>query len=414
MGKKRLTLEQVFAEDEELGLLRDKPRPRVPSTQERAARGLEEINAFIDANARLPQEGADDAERRLAIRLRHIQRNPAGYSIREEWDRYGLLPAQKDDLGSENPTQAEEQLATPDPQPTPASLDEIFASDDMGLLDGGDERLFEARHVKFEDEERTAPDFIAQQKPCADFWRFEGLLRACAADIQSGKLKTAHFQYASQIDVGDYFIVRGMLCFVASMGEDQRVNGKHNPRIRVIFDNGTEAHLLKLSLSRALYKDENGRRVIPEADSVIDRMQGITDVDKRTGTLYVLRSRAQHAALREYPELYKVGYTEDAVEERIKNATADPAFLEGEVEVVATFDCYNLNPQRFESLIHAFLSERRLSLTLTSKTGRIYEPREWFAVPLESVTTTIHAIIDGTITKYRLDPTTGRAIKKSE
>jgi len=86
--------------------------------------------------------------------------------------------------------------------------------------------------------------------------------------------------------------------------------------------------------------------------------------------------------------------------------------LESPVEIVTTFDCYNLNPQRFESLIHGFLANQRLAITLTSKQGEIYHPREWFAVPLDTAIEVVKRIVDGTIAQYRIDNVTGRLKQK--
>ena len=58
--------------------------------------------------------------------------------------------------------------------------------------------------------------------------------------------------------------------------------------------------------------------------------------------------------------------------ERIKNAENDPTYLEAPVKVLATLDCYNLNPQKVEHLIHAFLAKQRVNMTLISSKGLPY------------------------------------------
>lgn len=63
------------------------------------------------------------------------------------------------------------------------------------------------------------------------------------------------------------------------------------------------------------------------------------------------------------------------VEERIKNAVNDVAFLEAPIKILASIECYNLNPNKFESLIHGFLHAQRLKITLTGKSGKSYSPR---------------------------------------
>jgi hypothetical protein len=71
-----------------------------------------------------------------------------------------------------------------------------------------------------------------------------------------------------------------------------------------------------------------------------------------------------------------------------------------------------LNPHRFESLIHGFLSAQRLTIELTGKNGQIYRPKEWFSVPLETAREVVKRIIDGTIIQYRINNTTGQLIQK--
>ncbi|WP_216593291.1 GIY-YIG nuclease family protein [Advenella kashmirensis] len=72
----------------------------------------------------------------------------------------------------------------------------------------------------------------------------------------------------------------------------------------------------------------------------------------------------------------------------------------------------NLNPNKFETLIHGFLHDQRLTLTLMSKNGKTYSPREWFSVPLDTARDVVRRIIDGSIVHYRMDNTTNRLVKK--
>lgn len=110
--------------------------------------------------------------------------------------------------------------------------------------------------------------------------------------------------------------------------------------------------------------------------------------------------------------LIKIGYTEQTVEERTKNAERDIAFLEAPIRILASIECYNLNPNKFESLIHGFLHAQRLQMTLVGKDGKTYSPREWFSVPLDTAREVVRRIIDGSIVHYRMDNTTGRLVGK--
>src|SRR3546814_277607 len=108
-------------------------------------------------------------------------------------------------------------------------------------------------------------------------------------------------------------------------------------RLRVIYSNGTESNLLLRSLQRALYKDEAGRRITePTAGPLFADESDEEDI--ASGTIYVLRSKADHplvAANRDL--LHKIGVTGGDVARRIANAKLDPTFLMADVEIVATY-----------------------------------------------------------------------------
>ncbi|CAM5208925.1 hypothetical protein OURE66S_01860 [Oligella ureolytica] len=121
---------------------------------------------------------------------------------------------------------------------------------------------------------------------------------------------------------------------------------------------------------------------------------------------------SDNPVLKSIPNLIKIGYTEQTVEERTKNAVNDIAFLEAPVRILASIECYNLNPNKFESLIHGFLHGQRLKIRLIGKDGKAYNPDEWFSVPLDTAREVVRRIIDGSIVQYRMDNTTGRIVKK--
>ncbi|MNC40690.1 hypothetical protein D3C75_894150 [compost metagenome] len=174
--------------------------------------------------------------------------------------------------------------------------------------------------------------------------------------------------------------------------------------------------MLRRSLGRALYMEEAGRRILRDRDDTLaESFQDIrlTHRDRRTGVIYIVKSLSNKPALTQFPHLYKIGYTELTVDQRIHNAERDIAFLEAPVQKVTEFECYNMNPQRFESLVHGFLAVQRLNVDLVGKDGKYYRPREWFAVSLEVARDVINRIIDGTITQYRMDNTTGKMVKKN-
>lgn len=434
---KRRTLDDIFAEPDELGLLNvAPPRSSAPSADQRLVATLQGIEAFVTQHGREPQQDAKDlSEATLAVSLAALRRDPAKVAGLEDWDSLGLLdaspgdaedvspdaqPATTDAAGQGNGRAASEDSSTPPEQATASpdsvtSLDDIWKSDPLGLLSGGDdsvESIFDLTHVP-ESSDRDMPDEIAQRTHCDDFYRFEGLFDAVREELREGDAEALPFQMESQIDEGDIFVLNGMLCIADQVGEESVGAGrKFNPRLRVVFDNGTESNLLLRSLARALYKDETGRRIL-RRDSTFDAMQGITHHDKRTGLIYILRSLSQDPALRGIRNLYKIGYTEKELDQRIAGADRQQTYLEAPVQVVTSFECYNLDPRRFERLVHAMLHHQRINVLLLSRDGGGYRPREWFDVELDTAREIVRRIVDGTIAQYRMDNTTGRLVRKS-
>ncbi|MGN8276419.1 GIY-YIG nuclease family protein [Pseudomonas sp. BP01] len=406
-GKKRReldSLDDIFGASDEFGLLNVKPRPAPPRKNDLMASRFEEINQFIDQHGRLPYEHGENLfERQMAKRLKAILEG-SDHATLTTLDRHSLLavcePVQN--FMSAEPIAPEDVM----------SIDDILGGDHMGLLDVGDMSILDIKHVP---SEREIPDEVAQRTKCEDFWRFESVFRNLHTALKSGRAESVQFAENWQITAGDAFILNGVMCFVDEVGEEHGRGEHKDARLRLIFENGTESNMLRRSLGRALYMEETGRRILRDRDDALaESFQDIrlTHRDRRTGVVYIVKSLSNNPALAQFPHLYKIGYTELTVDERVRNAERDIAFLESPVQKVTEFECYNMNPQRFESLVHGFLAVQRLNVDLVGRDGEHYRPREWFAVSLEVAREVINRIIDGTITQYRMDNTTGQMIKK--
>ena len=417
----RPSLDDIFKGPDEFGLLNVQYK-HVSNNAPIEVSNFEAISAFIDEHSHHPGDEGDLSEKRLARRLKGFQENLGFHHILKPYDRHGLLP----ELGTQvELTEASIASTAPvDTQSQPAqtpevegvtSLDDIFASAEFGLLDEGDNSVFDMQHVPaLSATDKEQPDEIAQRRVCEDFYQFERIFREVHTGLKSGEVKTARFQQASQVSAGDVFIMEGVLCLIDDVGEHRLDSqGRYDPRLRVIFENSTESNHLLQSLAKRLYVDETGRRVIRDADSVVDAFNNISHKDKRAGQIYFVTTLSNNPALTALPNLIKIGYTELTVEERTKNAERDIAFLESPVKILASIECYNLNPNKFESLIHGFLHAQRLKMTLTGKDGKTYKPREWFSVPLETAMEVVRRIIDGSIVHYRMNNTTSRLAKKA-
>jgi hypothetical protein len=417
----RLSLDDIFNSPDKFGLL-DVSSKAVSKSTPRDVSSFEEINAFTDEYGRPPSPEGDLKEKLLARRLASYQNNFELNSALITYDRHGLLTS--DDLQQqegkvEAPSIPEEGPNFKEPSikaEDVTSLDDIFASAEFDVLDLGDTSIFEMTHVpSISESDREQPDEVAQRRVCHDFDKFEHVFHRLHEELKTGVVTTVRFQQESNVAEGDAFIVEGVLCLIDEIGEYREDGeGRYNPRLRVIFENGTESNHLLRSLAKRLYMDDTGRRIVRGAESVEDAFNNISVKDKRTGQIYFVKSLSDNPALKSIPHLIKIGYTESTVEGRTKNAINDIAFLEAPVKIVASFECYNLNPNKFETLIHGFLYAQRLNVTLVSQDGRIYKPQEWFTVSLDTAIEVVERIIDGTIVNYRMDNTTNRIVKKAK
>ena len=216
----------------------------------------------------------------------------------------------------------------------------------------------------------------------------------------------------AEIQNGECFIVQGQIAYIAEVGQDFRTQyDRRDSRLRVIYDNGTESNLLMRSFQRALHRDAAGR-LITNPDTGPLFAEEPADDDLESGTIYVLRSKSGHpvvAANRDV--LHKIGVTGGKVETRIANANLDPTFLMSDVEVVATYELYNINRIKLENLIHRVFDPAQLDIEITDRFGNPVKPREWFLVPLFVVNEVVERIKDGTITQYVYDPTAAVLVK---
>ena len=125
--------------------------------------------------------------------------------------------------------------------------------------------------------------------------------------------------------------------------------GRSDARLRVIFDNGTESNMLMRSLQRALNGDEAGRRITdPSAGPLFG--DEVSEGDQASGTIYVLRSKSDHPVVAANREVvHKIGVTTMTVKQRIAGARLQPTFLMADVEVVATYELFNINRNKLEN-----------------------------------------------------------------
>ena len=352
---------------------------------------------FADEHGRPPQHGEDRDifERLYAVRLDRIRDLQECRDLLAPLDEQGLLAN----------------------TPAPSASDSDDLDDDALLAELGVEvaksPLTELKHVRSTAEKKAA-DEVANREKCEDFATFKPLFEQVQKELDSGLRETRPFEMKAEIEKGRFFIVSGQKAYVADKGETiTNEQGRTDARLRVIFDNGTESNMLMRSLQRALNKDDAGRRITDPSAGPLFSDQTI-DGDEASGTIYVLRSKSDHSLVAENRDLvHKIGVTNMSVEKRIAGAHLQPTFLMANVEVVATYELYNINRTKLENLIHRIFEPARLEIEIMDRFGRPVIPREWFLVPIFAIKDAVERIKDGTISGYVYDPKQARLVSVS-
>ena len=81
-----------------------------------------------------------------------------------------------------------------------------------------------------------------------------------------------------------------------------------------------------------------------------------------------------------------------------------------QVSVVGVYECYNMNTQKFEQLIHKFFGKACLNIDIFGSDSQRYSPREWFVAPLEVIEQAVELLVSGDIISYRYDETYGKIV----
>lgn len=365
--------------------------------EERIIASFEEIQRFVEQHGRAPQHGEDRDifERLYAVRLDRLRELVECRAVIESLDHQGLLTG-----------------AQPAPLGVPEDIDDDELLAQLGVDDTTPGGITELRHVRSAADKRAAEE-IANRQRCEDFDNFKPLFEQVQKELGAGLRQTRRFERKSEIAPGRFYILGGQKAYVATM-EQPTVNehGNIDARLRVIFDNGTESNLLMRSLQKALQQDPAGRRIVELSAGPLFSDQN-EEGDEASGIVYVLRSKSDHPAVAAHRDvLHKIGVTGGDIARRLANAKLDPTFLMAEVEVVATYELFNINRTRLENLIHRIFGPARLDIEIKDRFGQPVIPREWFLVPLFVINEAIEKIRDGTITGYVYDPKSARPVQR--
>lgn len=382
-------LDALFDSDLD-GLLDLPDKPQKISSSDRLERAFLDVLDFRRLKGRIPSSSTRDiAERRLGARLDGILADEEKVAALKPLDEFGLLEL-------------------PD---APDSIEDLLHGDELGLLDD-ESGLLDVSALPVR-KAPDSPDSVARRKKCPDFQRFEHLFKAKHLELAEGKVKLAPFKGLPTVQEGRFFVLNGLMLFVAEVGETKTlvVGGKPEPkqRLRAIFENGTESALYRQSLSIRLHEQE-GQAVVRAG---IDDDE-VFDADVESGHIYVLRSLSKDPQIAGIADLHKIGFSRTSVDGRIKNAEKSPTYLMAPVKVVADYRTYNLRPSALEHLLHRVFAEVRLDLTQIDHKGRKYDPSEWFVVSEKVINQAINMIMSGEIVAYVYDARLGKLVERRD
>lgn len=391
--------------DDDLGLTTIKVKSRAPTADEHLVAKFQEISDFYKTNKRLPENNmANISELMLFKRLESIKNNDEQCRALVDFDEFNLLPLTH-------------EVAVPEPELVEkeiTSFEDIFDDDDFGLLADSEQSIFNIKHIKAD--KRAETDFVARRKSCKDFDKYKDLFPVVQQQLSSGQRKIVEFDDKGEnLVVGEFYILSGVLLYLEEVefsSDAKTVNGKRfrkDGRTRCIFENGTESNMLYRSLAKALYAD--GKIVSPVGEYFAD-IKNINEDDESAGFIYILSSQSQDARIQAIPNLFKIGYSRTPVKKRIANAANEPTYLMAPVKVVASYECYNMNTQKFENLVHTVFKDVCIDVEVADLQGNMCKPREWFSVPLEQINTAIDLIVSGQIVNYRYNSTTKKIALK--
>lgn len=380
-----LSLDDILNDE----LLATPEKPKKLTSSDRLERAFLEIVEFRRDKGREPSSQTREiAERKLGARLDGFLANDSKAEAVKHLDEFGMLEAPA----------------------APASIDDLLESDELDELLGDESGILDVSDLPVIKRPESA-ESVAQRVKATEFEQFEPLFKMKHAELQDGALALKPFTGMDLIREGMFFVLNGVMCFVAEVGEnvDLVVGGKRTQkqRLRVVFENGTESAMYKQSLMTRMYEAQGqvlARTGHDESD--------ILDADIESGHIYVLQSMSTDPLIANIDDLHKIGFSTTSVEQRVKGASTSPTYLMAPVMIVADYRVYNLKASGLEALLHRVFADVRLDLTQIDRNGQEYDPSEWFIAPRDVINQAVAMIMSGEITDYVYDQAQKRLVKR--
>lgn len=389
------TLDDVFNNDT-LGLLDVKPKQSYRQSSESIYVGMyHEIRDFIERSGREPSAKSRNInEARLGQRLDALRKNKEAQQVLAPYDtKTQILQTSREACESAEPA-------------APRTLDEILSSE---LLDDKHD-IFRVADVIQKGKKQSTNDYQATRKRCEDFEKFKPLFEHVQRELDKGSRRTSSIEGIAEIQEGQFFIVGGLIAYVANVGEKyEHRKGHHNARMRVIFSNGTESDLLLRSFGASLYKDKAARAISGGTEGPLIREQKA----ERTGIVYVLKSKSELPQIAEhYHYLHKIGATNSTIKKRVGNPRKQTTYLLADVEVAAEFTLYGYQPKKVERVLQLFFKGVQADIQIKDRFGSTANPREWYFVSLENIAKAVALLQAGHLMEHYFDKERGEILRR--
>lgn len=332
-----------------------KPARRKTTSGDKLIDGFQKILDFYEANGRLPENRPEESK--IYHNWIGVLKRPEVLERCRPYDTLDILPRPGERL------------------PEPEATEDLF-----DIPEYMKERL----------KARKEAEYIGKHTPCTEFELFKSGFKEISDGLKSGRYRLVKFS-VKHLTVGSYFVEDGMIGYLASFN-DEGVNrhGNRDGRTRVIYDNGTEADIRYKTITKNL--SVTGYSIVEIHEQTTEEFEqcfSVSDNDIFSGTIYVLRSKSEHPQIASVKNLYKIGFTKTSLSQRISNARNEPTYLCADVEVVATWNVFNIKTSTLETLIHRLFSAVKFGVKIDGHT-----PEEWFVVPLREIEKAIKAIIN--------------------
>lgn len=399
-----------------MGILTIKTPSKARTVDERLESSFQDISNFYKANGREPKANQSDiTEYQLHKRLESFRKNIDKAESLKDYDEFGLfdilyddtqvIPGGDKEIISMNDIFDDDSLGILGGDKEINSINDIFDDDPLDILGGDDEGLFDFEHAPKQKDINKA-DFVAQRKRCKDFDKYEQQFKNIHHDLKAGRRKLIPYKEKQLNAAGNYFVHNGILLYLETINDLAKDRfHKADGRTKIIFENGTESNMKLRSLGKNLLK--NGKTVSANIEQYdedfLKTFYDVTAEDDETGFIYVLKSNSMDETIASIANLHKIGYSKNDVAGRIKNAEHDPTYLMASVSIIGIWQCFNINPQKFEQLLHNFFGMTCLDLDVEDDNGKRHRPQEWFIVPIEEINKAIEMIINGSIVNYKYD-----------